>query len=353
MGSSEQARSLVYFAGGVGSSSIAIAAHDYISQCLGKDWKMTVLATASLDEVVQAFRAPQFAGGIITMPFKKTIIPYLDEVDDLVATTGACNVVYLTAEGRLRGTNTDWVGIKNALLSADPLTAGDCAMIYGAGGASRAAVYALSRGLGYENIYVVNRDDQEVADLIEDTNNYTGLRPNIVHIRTLQQAQSLPSPDYIVSTIPDFPARTPGEINARAIVTEFLSRRSSKLGVLLDMCYHPLLTENLQLARHHGWVAAEGVQVVGHQLKDMWKLWTGNEITEENEAVMWELLQQAARNDPTVAGMRATASEMAHDLHSLPSGSRPIGVVRNNGPDLLTLERYKLRELAEGWPLYR
>lgn len=314
---------------------------------------MTVLATASLDEVVQAFRAPQFAGGIITMPFKKTIIPYLDEVDDLVATTGACNVVYLTAEGRLRGTNTDWVGIKNALLSADPLTAGDCAMIYGAGGASRAAVYALSRGLGYENIYVVNRDDQEVADLIEDTNNYTGLRPNIVHIRTLQQAQSLPSPDYIVSTIPDFPARTPGEINARAIVAEFLSRRSSKLGVLLDMCYHPLLTENLQLARHHGWVAAEGVQVVGHQLKDMWKLWTGNEITEENEAVMWELLQQAARNDPTVAGMRATASEMAHDLHSLPSGSRPIGVVRNNGPDLLTLERYKLRELAEGWPLYR
>lgn len=40
------------------------------------------------------------------------------------------------------------------------------------------------------------------------------------------------------------------------------------------------------------------------------------------------------------------------DLHSLPAGSRPEGAVRNNGPDHLALERYKLRELAEGWPMY-
>ncbi|KAK4937617.1 hypothetical protein LTR10_021763 [Elasticomyces elasticus] len=41
------------------------------------------------------------------------------------------------------------------------------------------------------------------------------------------------------------------------------------------------------------------------------------------------------------------------DLHSLPAGSRPDKAVRNNGPENLVLERYKLRELAEGWPAYR
>jgi hypothetical protein len=41
------------------------------------------------------------------------------------------------------------------------------------------------------------------------------------------------------------------------------------------------------------------------------------------------------------------------DLHSLPSGSRPATAIRNNGPDHLVSERLKLRELAEGWPLYR
>ncbi|PSK38470.1 hypothetical protein B9Z65_6023 [Elsinoe australis] len=41
------------------------------------------------------------------------------------------------------------------------------------------------------------------------------------------------------------------------------------------------------------------------------------------------------------------------NLHSLPAGTRPDHAVRNNGPDNLALERYKLRELAEGWPCYR
>lgn len=41
------------------------------------------------------------------------------------------------------------------------------------------------------------------------------------------------------------------------------------------------------------------------------------------------------------------------DLHTLPPGSRPSHAIRNNGPDNLALERYKLRELAEGWPAYR
>ncbi|KIW15439.1 hypothetical protein PV08_05485 [Exophiala spinifera] len=44
---------------------------------------------------------------------------------------------------------------------------------------------------------------------------------------------------------------------------------------------------------------------------------------------------------------------MQSDLHSLPVGSRPENVVRNSGPDSHLLERYRLRELAEGWPMYR
>ncbi|KAJ5096619.1 pathogenesis associated protein Pep2 [Penicillium angulare] len=41
------------------------------------------------------------------------------------------------------------------------------------------------------------------------------------------------------------------------------------------------------------------------------------------------------------------------DLHTLPEGSRPSSAIRNNGPIDLAMERYKLRELAEGWPCYR
>jgi hypothetical protein len=41
------------------------------------------------------------------------------------------------------------------------------------------------------------------------------------------------------------------------------------------------------------------------------------------------------------------------DLHTLPNGWRPENAIRNNGSNDLALERWKLRELAEGWPMYR
>lgn len=41
------------------------------------------------------------------------------------------------------------------------------------------------------------------------------------------------------------------------------------------------------------------------------------------------------------------------DLHTLTEGWRPLDATRNNGPADLALERWKLRELAEGWPMYR
>lgn len=51
--------------------------------------------------------------------------------------------------------------------------------------------------------------------------------------------------------------------------------------------------------------------------------------------------------------MLDTESFMMPDLHSNPAGSRPDHAARNNGPDHLALERFKIRELAEGWPCYR
>ena len=50
---------------------------------------------------------------------------------------------------------------------------------------------------------------------------------------------------------------------------------------------------------------------------------------------------------------RRKGKEDMADIHSLPHGSRPESAIRNNGSDELALERFKLRELAEGWPCYR
>lgn len=102
------------------SHSFAPSIHNYIAETLGLPWEFSNRECPTLQDVMALFRAPDFAGGVVTMPYKKTIIQSLDELDPLVTTLGACNNVYLTKEGRLRGTNTDWRGIKGCLLSGTP-----------------------------------------------------------------------------------------------------------------------------------------------------------------------------------------------------------------------------------------
>jgi quinate dehydrogenase len=301
-------RTRVYMAGAPGGGTIAAPAHNFIAQCLGRSWNMSFLEAKSIEEVVDTFRAPDFAGGIVTMPWKKSIIPHLDHVDDIVSTLGACNHVSVNEDGTLSGTNTDWIGIKNALLGAHTSAssvAGRRGLIVGAGGAGRAAVYALTN-LGCKDIYVVNRDAGEVQELSNDVQNYErSSRPSIRHVQTVQQAQDLLPPHYIVGTVPDFEPTTASEIEARRVFVEFLSKDRPDQSAMLDMCYHPLLTRNLRLAQQYGWPTVDGVQVVGHQLKAQWKPWTGQELDEEQEKAAWAILERSSLSDPTVTPQEA------------------------------------------------
>jgi quinate dehydrogenase len=291
----------VYIAGAPGGSSIAPPVHNFIAKQLDKPWNVQFMESESIEDVINTFRGPQFAGGIVTMPWKKAIIPYLDEVDDKVSLIGACNLVVRLPSGRLRGTNVDWVGIKIPLLQARPRGNATCGMICGAGGASRAALYVLAVELRLETIYIVNRDDAEVADFLKDALAYqTLVNPHIVHVKSADQAKNLDVPSYVISTVPDLEAKTLGELEARATLREFLSRGQGSGGVVLDMCYHPKITHNLQLALDYEWITVEGTNVTASQLKVQWQQWTGQEISEEVEVEAFAMLDSLALADKTV-----------------------------------------------------
>ena len=237
------------------------------------------------------------------MPYKKTIMPLLDELDPLAITLGACNNVYLTKEGKLRGTNTDWLGIKGCLLSAtndgEDKGRGQPALVVGAGGASRAAVYALFAQLGCSEIYILNRDAKEVADLLEDAKAYASTsssrQPHLIHVTSVAQVEELTAPYYIVGTVPDFEAKTEEEIITREILKRFLSK--ARKGILLDMCFKPRNTRILKLGRENGWSVVDGTGVIGHQIEEQWRLWAGageegRKRVPTEEA--WKVLRKAA-----------------------------------------------------------
>jgi quinate dehydrogenase len=293
-GSSDLDRRKYTYLAGVGvTHSIAPPMHDYIAQSLGYEWQFIAKECPAVQDVMTLFRDPTFAGGVVTMPYKKTIMPYLDGLDELAVKLGACNNVYRAADGTLRGTNTDWRGVKGCLVTASEEGRGKPAMIIGAGGASRAAVYALNAELGCDTIYIINRDKQEVLDLLSDAKAYTNTL-KLVHVESVARAQELSSPYYIVGTVPDFEPQTTTEKVARNILETFL-RNAEVKGVLLDMCFKPRRTRILKLGVKHGWKDVDGTGIIGHQVEEQYRLWCGEEASKNVPMEgAWRTLQRAA-----------------------------------------------------------
>jgi len=113
------------------------------------------------------------------MPIKTAIIPYLDDLSPEGRTTGAVNTIVKVPSPngiKLVGTNTDILGVKNALLSSlriqhpnafishqsrYPSNIKGAGLVIGGGATTRSAAYALQT-FGLHPIYLINRDPEEV-----------------------------------------------------------------------------------------------------------------------------------------------------------------------------------------------
>lgn len=287
---------------GVGvKHSIAPPMHNHIAKSLGLPWTFHSTECPTMDAVISLARSSSVAGLVVTMPYKNTVMTKLDGLDELATTIGACNNVYHDPEdnAKLIGSNTDWIGIKGCLLEkgnedSRPKEGNKStpALLVGAGGASRAAVYAFAAHLHCSAIYLLNRDDSEVAELIRDSKKITPI-PEIIHIKSVEQAARLETPYYVVGCVPDFPPKSDSELAVAAVLEHFLSRPDK--GVLLDMCFKPRRTRIIKLAEELGWPTVEGTHVIGHQIEQQWKLWAGPETAARLDSKRaWDVLLRAA-----------------------------------------------------------
>lgn len=95
-----------------------------------------------LKDVDKVIREYDISGMNVTIPYKQDIIPFLDEVEGAAKDMGAVNTI-VNKDGKLIGTNTDYAGVLHAFERAGKkLSECENVLVFGSGGASRAAVYA-------------------------------------------------------------------------------------------------------------------------------------------------------------------------------------------------------------------
>jgi hypothetical protein len=164
----------------------------------------------------------------VTMPFKEQILPFLDRSEPLTAATGSCNTVVRSQDGQLIGFNTDIQGIL-APLEAQLTLSGADALVIGAGGAARTAVYALKqRGA---NVYILNRTPANAQKLAKQ-----------FEVNTVKRSD-LPKMQFAVA-INTTPVGMGGSAESPLSEKELKSVRC-----IFDLVYNPAETRLLQMAR--------------------------------------------------------------------------------------------------------
>ena len=224
-------------------------------------------------EAIDGAVALGVAGLNVTIPFKQDVVAAVD-ADPLAERIGAVNTVDFgpVREGtadRPRGYNTDAAGVKRAFEHHDVALADTEAVVVGAGGAGRAAAFALAEaGAG---VHVANRTAERAVSLASDVPDATGGGLDDL-------AERVESADVLVN------ATSVGmEEDATPVPAEALH---ADLAVL-DAVYTPIETRLLREAAAAGATTVDGAWMLLFQGVEAFERWTGVDapIDEMNRAL--------------------------------------------------------------------
>jgi 3-dehydroquinate dehydratase/shikimate dehydrogenase len=206
----------------------------------------------------------KFCGFSVTNPHKRSIIRYLDEIDDAAKKIGAVNTIKIV-DGKLHGYNTDTVGFIKPLNAKFPDLNGARVAVVGAGGAARACVYALLKENAAVTVYA--RDREKANELVDSFE----LDNKLLMADSYQRSINFSNFDIVVNTTP---LGTQGESLAESIAT---ADQLKGVRLVYDLIYNPAETQLLREANGAGAEMLGGFDMLLAQAAKQFEIWTGQD----------------------------------------------------------------------------
>jgi 3-dehydroquinate dehydratase/shikimate dehydrogenase len=230
-----------------------------------------------LRDFLAAVKNFRMSGFSVTLPHKQRILRYLDDCDPLAAEVGAVNTVVVRGQ-RLYGYNTDYVGVLRAIEKRVPLPSARV-LLLGAGGAARAAAFALARAGAA--VFIWARRAEQARALAR------AAKGEAIERRALGGEFF----DAIVNCTPV--GMYPG--GGSPLVARELNAR-----VVMDTIYRPQTTELLRRAKGRGIETISGVEMFLAQGIAQWEMWMGERAPEK--AMRRAVLAALDREEKASAG---------------------------------------------------
>lgn len=236
------------------SHSMSPAMHNAAFADCGLDGVYVPFPVTDVASAVMGFRALNVRGVSVTIPHKKTVMEFVDELDPVAEKIGAVNTL-VNDGGRITGYNTDWIGANRAFETAVELS-GKTVLVLGAGGSARAIGFGLVEAGAHP--VIVCRNEEQGTEL----------------------ACRLDCPWYPLTDLNDLTADC--LVNATSVGMGDLADLSlvehNKVGefkVVMDIVYAPLETKLLREAKAAGCTVIDGLQMLLLQGVAQFELWTG------------------------------------------------------------------------------
>nr|WP_315211125.1 shikimate dehydrogenase [uncultured Flavobacterium sp.] len=200
---------------------------------------------AAFPEVIK--NTSDLKGLNVTIPYKETVIPFLDKLSKKAELIGAVNTIKITKKGKLKGYNTDYYGFKKSL---EPLLQPHHkkALILGTGGASKGVAFALDElDIPYT---FVSREAKE-----------NGIDYDRINATTFDNYQII---------INATPVGTSPHVDAFPLIPyEFFTEKH----IAYDLIYNPAETQFLKKAKQQGAQIKNGLDMLIFQAEKAWKIW--------------------------------------------------------------------------------
>lgn len=240
--------------------------HNYYSEKTGTDlvYVPFKVEPGRVEEAVKGAYALNFTGMNVTVPHKQEVMKYLVDIDEDAKAIGAVNTLVRT-DGGYKGYNTDAAGLKRAMTEAG-IEIRDCTCIlFGAGGAARAAACVLAKE-GASVIYVLNRSLEKAEALSEIVNERFGRR--IMLPMALDDYGKLECSSCLAVQTTSV-GMHPNVDHAPVEDAEFYK----KIDTAVDIVYTPMETKFMKYVRAAGGKAVGGLDMLIYQGVIAYELW--------------------------------------------------------------------------------
>jgi shikimate dehydrogenase len=216
----------------------------------------TAFKINNIAKAVAAMKTLNIKGASITIPFKESVMEYLDDIDENAINIGAVNTI-VNKDGKLTGFNTDFKAAIEPLKSFGVKNKKVC--ILGAGGAAQAVAHGINKNNG--NLVIINRSQKKGKKLALK---YNAKFISINEMNKMQQFEA----DIIINT-------TSIGMYPNVQDSSFPSHLLDHKMIIMDIIYNPLSTNLLSCAQNKGCTIINGLSMFMHQGAAQFKLWTG------------------------------------------------------------------------------